>query len=580
LSRNADAIACYHRALVLRDDQPGIWVNLGNALADAGRLDEAHSAYRRALMLNPNFAEAWNNLGELFSTQNFHEDAIDACTKAIKLRPDYAEAHNNLANALRISGRTSEAVAHLRQALALDPNLAQAWTNLGNGLSDQGEIAEAESAYRRAVELNPNPQAHCNLLFHLLYCDYPPQLIFDEHRNFERLHARPLLPSAPHLINSPDPGRRLRIGYVSPDFRRHSVNYFVEPFLSHHDHTNFHIVCYADERWADATTERLRSYSDDWRDITAIDDAQLAEQIRADQIDILVDLAGHTVGNRLLALARKPAPIQITYLGYPATTGLSAIDYRLTDALADPVSGEENGMSSDTLHSEKLIRLPRSFLCYRIAEDLPPVSPLPALTKGHLTFGCFNNLAKLSRGTLDVWSHILRALSTARLVLKFRSLGDPDTRALVAQNLASHYIDPARVDLLPHTTTHAEHLALYSTIDIALDPFPYNGTTTTCEALAMGLPAITLAGQTHVSRVGVSILTNVGLTNLIAQSPDDYVRIALALASDLSGLTDLRSTLRQRMRGSPLCDEPTFTQNLESTYRTLWRSWCATQNAR
>ena len=575
LGRFEDAVAAYQTALALQPNFPEARHNLasacndlGTALAQQNRLDEARTAYEQAVSLNPNLADGWSNLGDVLATLRYVDDAIRACQRAIHLKPEHAAAHNNLGNALRLAGRTGQAIEHFQRAATLDPYLAAVQSNLANALSDQGRVIEAEAAYRRALALQPHPNVHSNLLYHLLYCDHPPQLIYDEHRNFDLLHAQPLAPAHPTFPNSRDPSRRLRIGYVSADFRRHSVNYFVEPFLSHHDRENFEIFCYADHRWADETTDRLRTYSTTWRDITSIDDKPLAALIRADGIDILIDLAGHTVGNRLLVFARKPAPVQVTYLGYPATTGLSAIDYRITDATADPPQATEQ------YHSERLVRLPNSFLCYQLSDGLPSVSPLPALTTDAITFGCFNNFAKLSPATIALWSRILREVPHSKLFLKFRSLADPETRNLVHNLFAKHHISPDRIDLLGHTDTYAQHLEIYSRIDIALDPFPYNGTTTTCEALAMGLPVITLAGQTHVSRVGVSIVTSVDLGHLIAQSPDHYVQIAHELATSPENLAQLRSTLRDRMRRSPLTDAPAFTRNLQDAYREMWRTYC------
>jgi protein O-GlcNAc transferase len=575
IGRLDEAVTEYERALVLQPNLAEARLNLATTLNDLGtrwagenRLDQAERAYRRAVELGPDFADAWSNLGDVLATLHYVDDAIDACNRALELRPDFAIAHNNLANALRSAGRSGEAVAHYRRALELDPKLAPAYSNLGNALSDQGKVAEAEQSYRQALALDPNPNVHSNLLYHLLYCDHPPELIYQEHRQFDEVHARQFASKPLSFANSLNPDRRLKIGYVSADFRRHSVNYFVEPFLSHHDHQNFQITCYADERWADKTTDRLRSYCDGWRKIDTLDDAQLAALINNDGIDILVDLAGHTVGNRLLAFARQPAPLGVTYLGYPATTGLSAIHYRFTDALADPPG------VTDPFHSERLVRLTNCFLCYRISDDLPAVSPLPSARSGVVTFGCFNNFAKLSSATLDTWSGILQRVPAARLLLKFRSLGDPDTQKLALDAFTSRAIAADRIMLLPHTNTFHEHLDLYRQIDIALDPFPYNGTTTTCEALAMGLPVVTLAGRSHVSRVGVSILTNLGMPELIAQNKQQYVEIACALTGDLSRLSEMRANLRQRMRQSPLCEEITFTRNLETAYREIWRTHC------
>jgi protein O-GlcNAc transferase len=565
----AEAIAEFEALLRQNPNSAEDWNSLGNLLSGQTRLSEALAAFDNALRLRPDFPEALSNRGDVLLGLGQADAAVEACEKALALRPDFADPYNNLGNALRAKGRTTEAIEAYRRATALNPNLGPTYGNLANALSDQGEVKAAEEAYRDSVRLQPDaPQAHSNFLTHLNACDYyTPEQIFAEHQKWNELHARRLIVSKTHT-NLPDPERRLRIGYVSPDFRQHSVAYFAQTFLSKHDHERFEIYCYADEHLTDATTQQLRGYADHWRTITPLSDAQLADLVRQDEIDILIDLTGHTAGNRLLAFAQKPAPIQISYLGYPATTGLSAMDYRITDALADP-PGE-----TERFHTENLIRLPNCFLCYRISDDLPAINPHASSQEAPLTFGCFNNLVKLSDSTLHLWSKVLAAIPNSRLVLKFRSLADEGSRQLVTDRLKSHGIPPHQLDFLPHTKSYLDHLNDYNRVDIALDPFPYNGTTTTCEAFAMGVPVITLAGQTHAARVGVSLLTNAGYPELIAASPNDYIDIARRLAADPSALAQLRTGLRDRLRSSPLCNETSFTRSLESAYRQIWRTWC------
>jgi predicted O-linked N-acetylglucosamine transferase (SPINDLY family) len=361
----------------------------------------------------------------------------------------------------------------------------------------------------------------------------------------------------------------LRIGYVSPDFVHHAVSYFVEPVLAAHNRAQIEVFCYADAPVADATTARLRGLSDQWRDIAPLNDAQVAELIRSDKIDILVDLAGHTARHRLLVFARRPAPIQLTWIGYPNTTGLETIDSRLTDAISDPLG------QTEVFHTEKLVRLPEVFSCYKPSDQAPAVSELPAVKNGYVTFGSFNHFAKINPAVLDLWARLMVRLPSSRLFLKARSLADPETATGVRETFKRHGVAANRLTLCSDELSVAAHQSLYHGVDIALDPFPYNGTTTTCEALWMGVPVITLAGQTHVSRVSASLLTHLGRPEWIAHSEDGYIEKCAALAADLPRLAELRANQREQMRLSPVCDAPRFTAQLEATYRELWRQRCA-----
>jgi predicted O-linked N-acetylglucosamine transferase (SPINDLY family) len=362
--------------------------------------------------------------------------------------------------------------------------------------------------------------------------------------------------------------RRLRIGYVSPDFRRHSVSYFIEPILEAHDRSQFEVFCYADELHSDEVTRRLRGLADHWRNIASLDDEQLAQRVREDGIDILIDLAGHTEHNRLLAFARRPAPVQMTYLGYPNTTAMPAIQYRITDAVCDPQG------SAKRWHVEELLRVPGCFLCYRMPADMPEVHPLPAGESGPITFGSFNNFLKVSDSALIFWERMMKEVAGSRLMLKFRSLSDRGTRERVLARLERHGIAPERVELLGYEMDFWQHLELYRRMDIALDPFPYNGTTTTCEALAMGVPVVCLAGEVHAARVGASLMHAVGLDELVARTLGEYVRIATGLASDRARLRAMRSGLRARLAASALTDAVGTTRRIEALYRSAWVEWC------
>ncbi|HMD55082.1 MAG TPA: hypothetical protein VKJ65_11085, partial [Phycisphaerae bacterium] len=358
-------------------------------------------------------------------------------------------------------------------------------------------------------------------------------------------------------------------GYVSGDFREHSVTYFLQGLFAAHDPGQVEIFCYADLRNSDHVTSRLKSFVHHWQNITGKSDSDVAEIIRRDGIDILLDLAGHTADNRLLAFARKPAPVQVTYLGYPGTTGLGTVDYRFTDAYADP-PGQD-----DKFYSEKLLRLNNTFLCYEPPDVAPPVGPLPALKRsGAIIFGCLNMLPKINAKVVELWAQILKQTPESRMLLKNASLSDLSAREHLLQLFTNCGIGPDRLELHGWMASSKEHLQLYNQIDLALDTFPYNGTTTTCEALWMGVPVVTLAGHVHMSRVGVSLLSNAGLPELIAQTPEEYVQIAVKLAGDLPKLNELRGTMRQRMQKSPLMDSRRFAHNVEEAYRNMWRNWC------
>ena len=380
------------------------------------------------------------------------------------------------------------------------------------------------------------------------------------------MHARPLAKQVRAYENTRDSERRLRVGYVSADFFTHPAAYFFEPLLAAHDRTNLEIFCYSAGARSDETTNRLREIAGAWRSIVGMNDETVARIIEADAIDILVDLSGHTAGNRLLVFARKPAPVQATYLGSLTTTGLTAIDYKLTDRFLTPDGTAER-------FSEELVRLPHCFVCYQPPHGAPPVAALPSSKGGRVTFGSFNNLTKVMPEVVALWSRILRALPETKIILKDRTLADPAQCARYLGLFAENGVEAGRVELLPRTTM-ADYLAVYDRVDIAFDPFPYNGCTTTCDALWMGVPVITLAGAMSYSRFGVSLLSNLGLDELIAATPDKYVEKAVALANDRKRLMVLRSELRSRMAASPLCDAKAFAKGIEEAYRRMWRRWC------
>ena len=548
-----EAVAAYRQAVGVEPDLASAYSNLGNALKDQGKLEEAIAAYRKAVSINPDLAEAHSNLGNALRDQGKLDEAVLACRQAIRSRPDYAEAHCNLGNALRDQASSTRRSVAYRQAIGIKPDYAEAHSNLGVALADQGKHDEAIAALRQATSIEPNlAEAFSNLLLCLNYDNKSTaDRLCVAHREWDERYGRPVSRLTAYA-NDHEVGRRLRIGYVSPDFRTHSVAYFLEPLLKEHDRQAVEVFCYAEVKRPDTVTTDLQGLADHWRMTVGLSDDELAERIRADGIDILVDLAGHTANNRLRVFARKPAPVQVTWLGYPNTTGLEAIDYRLVDAVTDPVG------DADACASETLVRLEGGFLCYGALKDAPePIVP-PCLKTGTVTFGSFNNPAKLSAATLEVWAKLLSRLPQARLLLKGEPFADAPTRALFLARLGERGVAAERVELVAWLPIAATHLALYHRVDIALDPFPYNGTTTTCEALWMGIPVVTLRGDRHAGRVGASLLTQIGLTDLIANSVEEYLEIAVALARNPERLSDLRRVLRPRMAASPFVRRARF----------------------
>lgn len=564
-----DAVACSRRATTLDPGHFQAHYNLATALKDLGRMEESVVAYRSALRGKPDYAEAWDGLGYVLMTTGHIDDAIAAYREVLRLQPRNIKALVNLGSGFHLCGRLEEAVSAYREALKLDPFSAVIEDGLSCVLSDQGFHEEAITGFRNVLTRAPgNATAHSNMLLTLHYLPaVEPDALLAEHKRWARMHTG----SAAQFMeygNIRDLERCLRVGYVSADFRAHSVAFFIEPILAQHDNAKVESICYSGVTTPDVVTNRLRSLTREWRDIRRMSDTELTEMIRRDRIDILVDLAGHTAGNRLKVFARRPAPVQVTYLGYPDTTGLEAINYRLTDMFADP-------QGNDARYTEKLIRLPGCFLCYKPPEDCPPVTPLPAQKRGFVTFGSFNNLSKINSDVIGLWTKLLQEVQGARLFIKNPSFTDKATRERYCGLFGQYGVSRDRIELQGRTATQTEHLALYARVDIALDTFPYNGTTTTCEALWMGVPVVTLAGHAHAGRVGVSLLTAAGLTELIASNKDDYVARAASLANDVNRLSGLREELRARLHASCLCDARGFTRKLEDAYRAMWRRWCS-----
>lgn len=567
LKEHSRAADCFREVLRLNPQHIGALTNLGTALTRLNDYTGAIELFEQVLKIQPEFTPVINSLGLTYFEQNLTKKALECFERVLQIDPDDPSAHANIGWVHAKGGRFAQAIPHFKKSLQVRPD-ASLYASMGHTLNYEGRLEEALECFKEGHRLNPSLSSE-GYLFSMNYNPkFTPQEIFEEHKRWGEIFAQvpdPLPPlPADTRINRP-----LRVGYVTPDLREHSVAYFFEPILTYHDRAGFETFCYVEisQPKFDATSERLEALSGHWINTWGLSDRELAERIRADGIDILVDLAGHTGNNRLLAFAYRPAPVQITYLGYCNTTGLPAVQYRLTDEWADPPGQEQ-------FNTEELVRLPRGFLTHLPPANLPPVSDSPASTLGHITFGSFNIIAKTTPEVVTLWTDILKAIPDARLIMKNRSMRDADTRDRYYQMFQERGIARERVDLIGWLPEHDSHLALYSRIDIGLDTFPYNGTTTTCEALWMGVPVICLAGDRHAARVGVSLLSRLGLTELIAETPQDYLELARRLSKDIPHLTELRHSLRARILASTLGDGAAFTRELEKTYRDLWRRRC------
>ena len=607
LDSNHQTAASHFKKALQREPKNGTYhYNLGISYLKLNQLEEAHQSFLTTLSLFPEYAPAHTNIGVYYLHTNQYQQALKHTQTSLQLSPNNPDALSNLGliyeklgdpqqaleiytealknnpqikifyvNAAKLyldDGHAVEAIPLLETALTLAPNYTKAHSNLANAYLAVGDHDKAIQHYKKALSCAPdNAIANSNYLLSLHYKTYQSvKQNFEDHLAWATNHCSP-----PHTHPAPPPEectkRLLRIGYLSPDFRKHPVAYFIEPILRHHSAETVEIYCYSNVQHPDIMTQNLQAMQHlSWREIAHMDDAEAAALIQADGIDILVDLAGHTSHHRLTLFSLKPAPLQVTYLGYPDTTGLQQIDYRLTDQWADPP-----GMT-DHLHSEQLYRLPGGFLTYSHPDDCPHCAPLPCRAGNPITFGSFNMISKVNIETIAAWAHILTATPNSRLIIKARGLTDDAVTTLLTK-FATHGIDAARITCLPFTATLREHLELYQHIDIALDPFPYNGTTTTFEALWMGRPVITLAGATHVGRVGASILSRLNLEHLIAHSVEDYIARATQLASNPAQLEQLSSTLRERMIECRLLDGQQFTRMLERGYRWMWQKHCLKQ---
>lgn len=563
LARYDDAIKSLSEAVHLRPQYLGALYNLGNSLKESGRLTEAVDAYRRAIALQPDTAELHHNLGIALAHMRQHADAVSAYTRALRLNDNLAEAHSNIGNSLAALGQIGSALHHLRRATELNPRLAAAWNNLGSALLRAAHIGEACSAYRRALDEAPAlSSAQHNLLYALNFDpDQTPEMIAHEHRRWgKQLIARITPIVARHR---PDSTRRLRIGYVIPDPGARAITQTIEPMLAAHDTHSFEIFCYVNAAMeSPATTRMQQQHASHWRPIHRHTNTEVAALVSRDEIDILVDTGGHAEFNRLEVLAYKPAPIQISWLGYPNTTGLPTVDYYLADSVFLPAGELER------LYVERPLRLP-TWICYQPPADAPDVAPSPAIRNGRITFGSMNTLTKVNTSVIALWATILRTLPDARLLMQAQVLADDEIQKKLIEQFQQQGVTKQRIEFVgPLSPT--DHLRLHERIDIALDPFPWSGWATTCHSLWMGVPVVTLSGRCSVGRSSAALLSAIGRHDLVATSIDDYVRIAAQLAGDTAQLAATRREQRQRVATSALCDTIGYTRSLERVYRTVW----------
>jgi predicted O-linked N-acetylglucosamine transferase (SPINDLY family) len=563
LKMSGEAMAAVERAIAAEPNFADAHIDRGQLLQNQGQLDRAITAYQTGLKYSPQNKSGLNNIGACLLLKGLAAESIPWFEKAAKLVPDSPLPPNNIGAAYKELGRIDDALMQYHRSIQLDPKYADGYCNIGGAYATIAEHEKAIAACREALAVNPAfAEVGSNLVYTTLSpSNWSKQQVFEEHLDWNRRHAAALANETP-ILSPRQPNSRLRIGYLSPDFREHSIRYFMEPIFVTHDRSNFEVFAYATGRRRDEVSDRLKSQVDQWHSVSELTDQQLADRIRAHGIDILVDLAGHTAENRLLVFARKPAPVQVTYLGYPTTTGMSAVDYRLTDSIADPPGADE-------FYTEKLVRLPHAFFVYSDDPTKPLDPVLPADRNGIFTFGSFNSFTKINDETLHAWAGILLAVPNSRLLMKARPVENPSTRQKLLSFFSTRGISSDRLDFRPWLTM-PEHIQLLGTgVDLMLDTFPYNGHTTTCQALWMGVPVVTRSGDSFRSRVGHTIMHHLEMTALVAGSWQEYHEIAVGLATDLSKLRALRPMLRSKMIASPLCDAVSFTRSLEQAYSDM-----------
>jgi protein O-GlcNAc transferase len=563
-----DALALFEHVLALEPGFAPAQASRAAALMVLGRPDESAASARQAIALDPQQIHGWYVLGNALGALGDWTGAEDAYRRALAIDPGFHEAGNNLGQALRRQGRLDDAIVVYDRARDQAPDAAYISYNMGVVIQMSGQPAKALPHYRRALELQPDHvEAHSNVLLAMNHLpDFSPQVLLDEHRAFDAQQTRRFMPAGPAWANTKAAERRLRIGYVSGDFRIHPVGSYLVGPLEQRDREAFEVYCYSASDQQDAVTARIAQASDHWRDISTMSDDQAAGMVRDDRIDILVDLSGHTDKNRPLLFARRPAPVQASWLGYPGTTGMSAIDYLVMDACALPPGAD--------WVVESVVRLPHGRFCYSPPPYTPQVAPASARPDGEVVFGSFNNLGKIGPDVVRLWARVLDAVPGSRLLLKWRTFDQPKVRERLSEAFAAAGVGPERLELR-RDSPHAKMFGEYADMDIALDPFPFCGGLTSSEALWMGVPVVTLPLDRIASRQTLAFLHGLGLDDLAARSQDDYLRIAVALAADPGRRAELRQSLRPRMAAAPMNDPKAVARALDAAYRQMWRRWCA-----
>jgi predicted O-linked N-acetylglucosamine transferase (SPINDLY family) len=558
------------RSTELAPRNPIFRINLAAVLGNLKKPHEALEQLKVGVSLpGGDRPELHNNIGVAHERLGELKQAAEALKRAIALKPDYAEAYAHLGNVCRKASRFDEAARSYERALGLNPDSAGVLEALAACHAELGDAAASLRCYRRLVELDPRHAGHRSAMLYTLHYDpaVSAESLYEEHRRWDALHGNESAKARRHP-NDRSTTRRLKVGYISPDFKEHTPPRFITGAFAHHDPDNFELFVYSDVDKPDEVTAFLRGTVENWRDVLGMGDEKVDELIARDGIDILVDVRGHAASNRMTLFARKPAPVQATMIAYFNTTGLSTIDYRITDAVQDPPG------HSDSLHAEKLVRLGGGCWCYWPDPDAPDVAEAPALTNGHVTFGTLNKLVKVSEPCARAWASLLEAVPGSRLLLTAAGAErQSEARTSILRRLAAAGLDPTRVQLVGKVGSRADYLRRYGEIDVALDTYPFNGITTTCDALWMGVPTVTWSGHTGVSRSTRSILTSAGLAHLAADTPGEFVRAAASLAADPQALGQLRRTMRQRLLAAPLLDHRRFARGLESAYLRMWRAW-------
>ena len=605
LNRFQDAEANYRKAIQIKPDYAEAIMNLAVILFELGRIEESEVCYREAILIKPDFIEALSNLGALLNNIGRFEDSEITCRKSINLNPNYAEAHNNLGNTLRSLGRLDESKLCYQQAIGINPNYAEAYSNLGNTFHDLGRLEDSELCYREAIRINPdyaeahsnlgllqldlgkfgeaeaslkegvriapdNPQSYSKFLFLISFLENTsPDIYLNHLYQFRKLISERKKTTFSDWLLEQKPSK-LRIGFVSGDLRNHPVGYFIEALCKHINTDRIELVAFSNIHKEDELTSRIRPYFSDWYSIVGMSDDKAAQTIHEAGIHILTDLSGHTAHNRLGVFAYKPSPVQVSWLGYWASTGVAEIDYLIGDPFVTPI-GEDHH------YSELVWRLPETRFCFTPPSTDVSINTLPYLRNGFLTFGCFNNLLKMTDHVVDVWAKILHKVPNSKLFLKANQLLEQSIAFEVLRRFSLHGIEEDRL-LLEGPSPRKDYLERYNQVDIALDPFPYTGGTTTVEALWMGVPVLTKQGNTILSRQGVGIAHNTNQVEWIALSDEEYVAKAVSFASDIKKISELRNSLRSKVLRSPLFDAPKFAGFFEKTVWEMWERYLKNSN--